>query len=303
MAVTALTALVILLPLFLLALALVSEGAASMKQVNQWLQEGNLQRLLEHPLPGGLGAWVADRLAFLRGVDLNVQEQLMGLGQNLGRSLLNQGAALAGDMVGLVLQFFIMLFVMFYVLRDGRAMARKAKDLSPLHEAQEDRILDRVRAVARSVFVGGVLTAIAQGVAGGIGLALVGIPGLFWGAVLGFCSLVPVVGTALVWVPAALWLLASGRWQAALFLTAWSVILVGSIDNLLRPFFMRGSAGLSPFYLFLAILGGMQLFGLSGLLYGPLIIGFAAVMLITYQEEFQPHVQDCPSQGDETREA
>jgi predicted PurR-regulated permease PerM len=129
---------------------------------------------------------------------------------------------------------------------------------------------------------------VLQGIVGGIGLALAGIPGVFWGAVMGFTSLIPVVGTGLVWVPAAGYLMLAGRWKAAVFLVLWSIMLVSSIDSFLKPFLMRGPERLSPFYVFLAVMGGLQYFGLPGLLYGPLVLGFAAVILYIYQEEFRP---------------
>jgi predicted PurR-regulated permease PerM len=149
-------------------------------------------------------------------------------------------------------------------------------------------MIERIRAVARSVLLGNLLTGLCQGLVGGIGLALVGLPGLFWGAVMVVASLIPIVGTALVWVPAAGYLLLAGRWKSALFLVGWSVLLVGSIDNFVRPFLMGGAGGLSPFFVFLAIMGGLQYFGLAGVLYGPLVLAFAAVVLFIYKEEFRP---------------
>jgi predicted PurR-regulated permease PerM len=177
---------------------------------------------------------------------------------------------------------------MFYLVRDGQAMVRAAKDLVPLQEERKVRLLERIRSVAKTVLLGNLLTGLCQGLAGGVGLAVVGLPGLFWGAVMAVASLIPIVGTALVWVPATGYLLLSGRWTAALFLAAWSVLLVGSIDNFLRPFLMSGPGALPPFYVFLAVLGGLQYFGLAGVLYGPLVLAFTAVVLYIYKEEFRP---------------
>jgi predicted PurR-regulated permease PerM len=158
--------------------------------------------------------------------------------------------------------------------------------MCPLHEDQEDAILLNLRSVSKSVLVGGLLVAALQGLAGGIGLALVGIPALFWGTVMGFASLVPVVGTGLVWMPACLYLLLMGQWQSSLFLFVWSAVGVASIDSFLRPYFMRGSAGMSTFFIFMSIMGGIKVFGMAGVLYGPLILGFTMVMLRLYGEEF-----------------
>ncbi len=113
-----------------------------------------------------------------------------------------------------------------------------------------------------------------------------GFPGLFWGTMMGFASFIPVVGTALIWVPAVAYLFLTGDTTWAIFLTVWSVAVVGSIDNLLRPFLMQGSAGMNTLMIFFSLLGGIQLFGLIGLVYGPLIFAIAIVLFNIYEEEF-----------------
>ena len=166
-------------------------------------------------------------------------------------------------------------------------MVVQIKYLAPLRKDQENKLINRIHAVARSALLGSFLTALCQGVAGGIGLWIVGIPGLFWGTMMGFTSMVPMVGTALIWIPASIYLMLIGKMKAAVFLLAWCVFLVGAIDNFLRPFIMKGKAEMSPFYIFLAIIGGVQYFGLAGILYGPLILAFAMVMLYIYGVEYQ----------------
>jgi len=180
-----------------------------------------------------------------------------------------------------------MIFVIFYLVRDGEEMVEKGRYFSPLRRDQEDRILNGVRLVARSVLLGSFLTAVLQGLVGSIGLAVVGIPALFWGTMIGFSSLIPVIGTAIIWVPVVVYLLIMGYVKSAVFFSLWSVIIVGSIDNFIRPFLMKGQANMSPFYIFLSIVGGVQYFGLVGILYGPLILSFAMIMLYIYGVEYQ----------------
>ncbi|MDW1956705.1 AI-2E family transporter, partial [Vibrio sp. Vb0562] len=127
----------------------------------------------------------------------------------------------------------------------------------------------------------------AQGLAGGIGMWLADFPGLFWGTMMGFASFIPVVGTALIWIPAAAYLFLTGDITWAIFLTAWSVVIVGSIDNLLRPLLMQGSAGMNTLMIFFSLLGGLHLFGLIGLIYGPLIFAVTMVLFNIYEEEFK----------------
>jgi len=168
-------------------------------------------------------------------------------------------------------------------------MVARIKHLTPLREEQQERIIENLRLISKSVLVGGFLVAALQGVAGGIGLAIVGIPPLFWGTVMAFTAFVPVVGPSLVWIPAVFVLLFHDEWKSALFLALWCSVLVSSIDTFLRPFLMGGTAGVPTMFLFFAILGGIQVFGILGLLYGPLILAFAVVMLKIYADEY--HVQ------------
>ncbi len=278
---------VIALPVFLFTASLVKQGVESVNQITAWVNAGNIQKIMQHPSVDAVMDWLHEKLPFLDMGKLDLPGTVLQLTKNTGQLVLSKGAVFLGNVATIVSRFFIMIFIVFFLVRDGEAMVSRARYFSPLRKDQEDRILDGVRAVARSVLLGTGVTAICQGLVGGIGLSLVGIPGLFWGTVMGFSSLIPIVGTALVWIPAAGYLVLLGKTTSALFLALWCIILVGSIDNFLRPFLMRGEGGLSPFYIFLAIVGGVQYFGLLGILYGPLILSFATIMLYIYGVEYQ----------------
>ena len=165
-------------------------------------------------------------------------------------------------------------------------MVQYLKQLSPLRSRQEDYIIDSLKRVARGVLMGCLLVALLQGFAGGIGLAIVGVPGFFWGGMMALSSLIPVLGTGLVWVPAVIYLLLMGEWKMATFLAVWCGVFVVGIDTVLRPIFMREASRVSTFYIFLAILGGVYSFGMLGIFYGPLILSFVMVMLQIYLDEY-----------------
>ncbi len=285
--ITCLLVLLILLgPMALMGAALVRQGIGSLHAIQNWLGDGGLERMLR----SGAAARVEQVLASIfPGFDLgrfDLTTTLAGTSSAAATWLLKTGGGLLGQ-AGIVLgKLVLMVFVLFYFLRDGEALLAGALHLLPLRASQEERLIRRFKAVSRSAILGAFGTAAAQGVAGGIGLAVVGIPGLFWGTVMALASLIPVVGTALVWVPATLYLLAVGSWGKAIFLALYCSVAVGSIDNLLRPMLMSGQARMSTLWLFLAILGGMDAFGLMGLIYGPLIFGLLAVLLYLYEEEF-----------------
>jgi predicted PurR-regulated permease PerM len=277
----------IIIPVFFFISALVSQGLESINRISEWISAGNIQKILAHPKIMAYTAWIREHLKVSEVTQVDLQAHLLQLSRTIGQFLLSRGAGLMRDIASTVFHFFVMMFLAFYLVRDGENMLRGIKDLSPLREDQENRILDKVKAVARSALLGNFMTAVCQGLLGGVGLAIVGIPAILWGTLMGFSSLIPIAGTSIVWIPAVGYLLLLGRWKSAIFLALWSIVLVGSIDNFLRPFLMRGQAKMSPFYIFLAIVGGISCFGVVGILYGPLILGFATVMLYTYQVEYR----------------
>ena len=278
--------LLLVLPIGLLLALLIPQAASVINGVAGQIGQVDVSALESRPEVGQL----MDFLNGLPFVDIDIpflKSQVVSLSKEVGQFILSSGTSLFSDTAVMLFHFAIMLFAIFFLLRDGAKIVRIVKHLSPMREEQEDRILARIQAVTRSVFLGSFFTAILQGVAGGIGFAIVGIPAVFWGTVLAFGSMMPVAGVAIVWIPAVIFLVSQGRMTAAIFLALWSALVVGTIDNFLRPFLMQGQAQMSPFYLFLALIGGFQAFGVFGLLYGPLIFAFTTVMLYIYQHEYQ----------------
>ena len=287
-AVTLFITLVIIVPMFLFTGALVSQAAKSAADIQAWLRDAHLEKWLRSDALSPYIDWINRTLPWLEFdiSKLNIQASLLDFSRKAGQLVIDTGAKTLGSFLGGLLNFLLMLFVLFFLLRDGETMLAQVKYLSPLHDEQEDRILTRLRDVARSVVVGSFLVAICQGIAGGIGLAIVGIPPIFWGAMMGFASLVPVVGTFLIWGPAALYLFLMGDWKGALIIAAWGAVIVSGIDSIVRPLLMQGRAKMSTFWVFLSIIGGIQFFGPLGVLYGPMVLALAMVMLLIYAEEY-----------------
>jgi predicted PurR-regulated permease PerM len=287
--------LVVLIPLIFLIFSLIQQGIQSFNAIYDWVASGEYKTLLENP-------WILKIRTYAREYLPNVQkffpnfnletlklsEILLQVSSNVGKNLVNQGGQLFGNITVLVGQFFLMLFAFFFIVRDQDQMFEAMLHLIPLSASQEDQILEKIQSVAKSALLGTLVTAIAQGVAGGIAFHIAHLPGLFWGTMMAFASLIPVVGTALIWVPAAIYLLLSGHWGYSIFIVLWSAIIVGSIDNFVRPLFMKGSGqNISTLLIFFSILGGINYFGLIGLLYGPLILGLTMVLLYIYSIEFE----------------
>jgi len=286
--VVAVITVLILIPSLYFLSALVTQGVGIVDQINRWVDAGGVEAILGATQGAAFQEWLRRTLGIELLSDLDLGGQLLQWTKGFGQEVLSRVGALLKDAVSMGFHFLVMIFVLFFVARDGERMLDGAKLLSPLRDEQNDRIIEKIRAVARTALLGSFLTALLQGLAGGVGFFLVGIPALFWGTLLGFSSFIPVVGSALIWLPAAAYLTLSGQWRSALFLVLWNALLVGSIDNFVRPYLMRGEGAMSPFYLFLGIVGAVHWYGLMGLLYGPLIMGFARVMLDLYREEYRP---------------
>ncbi len=279
--------LVIILPLLFLMTIIIAQGIHSFNAITHWVAGGNLEKLLAAPpVQKGL-ALIKQYLPAGLGEDFNLRSTASQLSSRAGKALMGQSGRLLSNLSLLVSKFFLMIFVFFFVVKDRQKMFDYVLHLMPLSAEHETILIDKIESVAKSAFLGSLVTALAQGIAGGIAFAICGLPGFFWGAVMAFSSLIPMVGTALIWVPASAYLFLSGSLGYGMFLVIWSVVVVGMIDNLVRPLFMKGSAGMSTVLIFFAILGGINCFGLTGLLYGPLVFGVTLVLLYIYELEFE----------------
>jgi predicted PurR-regulated permease PerM len=205
------------------------------------------------------------------------------------------GAALAlstrvfKNAVGFLFQFFIMIIVVFYAFRDGEEANRNFWSVVPLKRDDKDKLKDLLHRVVEAVLYGVVLACLVQGILGGIGFAIAGLPSpVFFGAVMAFCAFIPVVGTALVWVPTAIYLAVSGRYGMALFMAIWGGLVVAGVDNIIRPLFISGRSHISLFVVALGVIGGLLTFGFLGVIVGPLLFATALELFRIYREGVFP---------------
>jgi predicted PurR-regulated permease PerM len=289
---------VIAIPVFLFTSTLVAQGLDTVSKTNDWVRAGKLQQLVQDPRINEYLAKLQERFSFLHINKVDISNDLLYVSRDIGQYLLGKVAAILGNVASLVVQFFIMIFITFYLVRDGAEMAQTVRYYIPLRDDQEDRIISGIRVVTKSVLLGTFLTAVCQGLVGGVAFAILDLPGLFWGTMTALASLIPLVGTYLIWVPIALYLLLMGEVKSAVLLAIWSIVASGIIDNFVRPFLMKGKSKMSPFYIFLAILGGVQYFGLKGILYGPLILSFAMIMIFIYGVEYRDELTEYKHLGE-----
>ena len=287
--------LVVVLPLTFTLFSLLQQGVQAFNGIYDWVAAGEYKTLLETPwivkISGYTQKYLPDVEKFFPDFhleDLQLDKILLQFSSSVGKNLLNQGGHLVGNITSLIVQSFLMLFTFFFMVRDQEKMFEAALHLIPLSHSQEEQILDKIQSVAKSAILGTLITAIAQGFAGGIAFHIANLPGLFWGTMIAFASLIPVVGTTLIWIPASLYLFISGHWGYSLFMVLWCALIVGSIDNFIRPLFMKGSGqNMSTLVIFFSLIGGINYFGLIGLLYGPMLVGLTMVLLYIYSLEFK----------------
>jgi predicted PurR-regulated permease PerM len=185
--------------------------------------------------------------------------------------------------------FLMMLATLYFLYRDGGRIRAFLVDLVPLGAGESDRVLETLRSTAFAAIVGGILTALIQGALGGLAFAIVGVEApVLWGFVMAVLSLLPIGGSAFVWAPAMVYFFVVGPVWKAWFLLVWGVAVIGSSDNLLRPWLMRkaGAAEIHPLLLFFAILSGIGLFGPSGIVFGPLLVAAIVVVAKIYRDNF-----------------
>ena len=176
-------------------------------------------------------------------------------------------------------------FTMYFLFRDGDRLFAVVKDLVPLSEPDKKKIINKNRAVISATINGGLLVGAVQGLLGGVAFWFLGLPTpVLWGFVMFLFSFLPSFGTAIVWAPAAVYLLIIGSYGKGVVLLLWGAFIIGLIDNFLRPIIVSGRTNLHPLLLFFSILGAVNAFGLIGIIAGPLILSITQALVELYQE-------------------
>lgn len=279
--------LVIILPFLVLLSLLASEATSVYTFIDQKIRSGALDWILKWE-PGGFFFDLRQR--YLPGVELSdfdLKGQVAAAAKTVTDFLFTQSTKILGGIVTLILDFLILIISLYYFLKDGESLIQKIMDLSPLPNRYEKAILGKLGDMTNAVLYGTFLTAIVQGFLGGLGFFFVDIPqAVLWGTVMAFFSLLPYAGTAIIWFPAALLLFFTGHPGKGIFLFFWGMIAVGMSDNFLRPYFIGSKTETYPLLMFLSVMGGIFAFGLSGALFGPVIVTFVMTFLEIYRHEY-----------------
>jgi predicted PurR-regulated permease PerM len=285
---TAAVALGVIVPAVWLSGQLAVEAQNLYRSVAALVRDGGITELQEWAAQSPLVASAAELLARF---DIKLEDRLTELAvsaaQGASNYVVSNVTAAARNVIAFVINFTIVLFTLFYLLRDGDGYYEALRGVTPLEEHDKEVVFEGLRATLSAVMRGLLLTSILQGVAIGIGLFVCSVPySLFLTLLTAICSLLPLVGTALVWVPAAIWLLYAAGWGWAIGLVVWSSLWSALIDNFIRPVMMKEGTGLPTMAVFFGMLGGLEAWGLVGMFAGPAVIAIFAALLRVYRRTY-----------------
>lgn len=280
--------LIIVIPATVLGILLV--GQANVVVEN--LQSGEAQDMIRRIDVARHLTWVKRIAPNFDPATLSPERMLLPALQQIPGWVARHGGAVIGGVAGLLIGFVFVLLSMYFFYVEGESILAQLSVLSPLPKRYDQEFRERFKDVVDATFRGQLFTGIAQGLMTGIGLAIARVPGAgFWGAVAALLSLIPMVGAAAVWVPATIYLaisasMGSRPWWQVIFLALWGALPVSLVDNIVRPWAMRGKAQLPAIPLLFAVLGGMQAFGFVGLVIGPLVFSLLMSIINIYKKSF-----------------
>jgi len=293
--------LIIVLPLYFMVGIITDQALGLYNTVSRMIQGGGFHDSLKHGLD--LLNPFFDKLNEALGISkADVFTQVGEMVRRVSNLLYSNLAGLLRGITNLVIDFFLMLIVAFYLFIDGRRAADRLLSLSPMPTSLNNQIKDEVLGTMRATLTGTVVLSLLQGILGGIGFWIFGVPNSpFWGTVMVFSSVVPIFGTAVVWLPGGIFLLLSGMTGAGVGVMVWCLISALICDNLIRPKLLGNVTHLHPLMVFFAVLGGLLLFGVVGLVLGPMVLALMLSLLEVYRLHFVPNeveTVDCaPTQA------
>jgi predicted PurR-regulated permease PerM len=209
----------------------------------------------------------------------------------VGLFLYDQARSIASNMLAFFINFFLMLLVIYYLLVDGGRLVSFIVDLSPLPNNQDQILLKKFKDMAGAILIGNGFGGLIQGLAGGIVFSLFGLPSPFlWGVVMGLLAFLPIIGIGIVFIPAAIYLFLKGRIAASIFFIVFYVVLSGGVEYLFKPKLVGQRVKMHTLLVFLAIIGGLRLFGILGIIYGPLVITAFLTLADIYRSNYQTMV-------------
>ena len=272
---TAAVTVVLIVPALFVTVAFVRQGIGAVQSIRFGFETGS------YP-------WVADLWARIQGwFPETATMDLTETWHHYAEEIARYGGSQLGFILRHAAQFLFHLGVtivaMFYLFRDGDSIVARLRDVLPFEAEHRDRMLDEARNMIFATVTSSLVAAATHGTLGGAAIAIAGVKSpVFWGVMMGFCSLVPIVGTALVWVPVSISLIAGGHIGRAIALIVFLSLVSGLVDYVIRPWLISGRARIGGLLIFISVLGGIGAFGMLGIVLGPMILAMAASVFDVY---------------------
>jgi predicted PurR-regulated permease PerM len=261
---------IVIVPTIIIGTLLIEQALATYAQIqSQRLDFGKMVADVRAALPQPIGSFV-DRIGF--GDMREIQQKLTNIATSGARIAATQAVNFGQGAFSFAISLGVMLYLTFFLFRDGSRLTRTIGERVPLAGQQRSDLFAKFATVIRATIKGSIVVAIVQGVIGGIVFWIIGIQAaLLWGVVMGFLSLLPAVGTGLIWVPVAIYLFATGQtWQGAV-LSGCGVFIIGMVDNVLRPILVGKDTRMPDYVVLISTLGGISVMGINGFIVGPVI--------------------------------
>jgi predicted PurR-regulated permease PerM len=280
--------LIILLPLIGLLGIVASQAIKISNEVKPWIDQWTNRPLAVDQWLRSLPLY--DSLAAYQNVILQKAGEIVG---KISSILFENVSSFTFSTINTIFLFFVFLYTMFFFLKEGNQILEKILFYLPLPDGVERRILDRFTSVTRATIKGTLVIGIIQGSLAGLAFWVVGIDSaVFWGTIMSVLSIIPAVGSAIIWVPAVIILIITGQYVQAIGLLLFCSLLVGSIDNVLRPWLVGRDTELHELMIFFGTLGGISLFGIIGFIIGPIIAALFVTAWDIYAETFIDYLSD-----------
>jgi predicted PurR-regulated permease PerM len=226
----------------------------------------------------------------------NIGDAAMRVVRAGSRFLVQHSASVVSGFLNFIVQLFVMLLGLYYLFLHGPHILRELRALIPLPPEYEEQIMQKFTGVVHATFTGSLAVALIQGTLGGLGFLVFGIPSpLLWGASMALVSLVPVVGTALIWGPVVIYYMLTGAALKGLLMLVVFGVAVGSVDNILKPILIRRGVEIHTLWVFVSVIGGLSVFGFLGVVLGPFLFTILVVLLEIYKVEFRSEAPEGPA--------
>jgi len=270
--------LIILVPVALVTIAVLNELSGAMNSL-----QATIAYLLDpaSPYTGRVLGWASQYVDIEQ---LRSGQYLFDRLKGVSGQVAGQTLGFIGGVLGVIVQMFFVIFTMYYLFRDGDKIFATVRDSLPLERAQATAIMARTRDVIGASVYGVMAIALIQGSLGGIAFWVLGVPSaIVWGVVMTLLSMIPMLGAFLVWVPAAIYLALSGHPVKAVLMALWGTLVIGMADNFLRPKLVGERTKLHELLIFFAVLGGLQVFGVLGIVLGPVVLAITLALVDVFK--------------------